>query len=220
MRLCVGIIFFVFIGGMALGKAPESSPSLTGKKAADQYFKKRKSSRVNRHQPPRVTSRTPAAVGAPRYLSLHFGTFFSEETYKWGHENKDDVGKFTAAVSYRIGEWTNSMDLLFRADFISYQVDDEKPYKISLLPMITFPDANSEFPLYFGGGVGLGVFFKQVGDESSLSLDYQLVAGGRFFNVLDGIGLSIEGGMKNQLHLLSDGQHQGVFASIGTVFAF
>jgi hypothetical protein len=86
--------------------------------------------------------------------------------------------------------------------------------------MIFFPDANSRFPLYFGGGAGLGVFFKQLENESALSFDYQLVAGARFFDLIDNFGLMIETGMKNHILLFSDGQFNGVFLTVGGVFNF
>ncbi|MCB0356242.1 MAG: hypothetical protein KDD40_04505, partial [Bdellovibrionales bacterium] len=124
----------------------------TGKKAADKFFTKRKSAAKNSSSP----SRSPASAGAPRYLALQFGLYTEEETYKWGKANKDDVSKFFAGITYRIGEWTNSMDLALRADFVSYEVDDKSPLKLSLMPIITFPDAKSGFPLYFGAGAGAG----------------------------------------------------------------
>lgn len=78
----------------------------------------------------------------------------------------------------------------------------------------------SGFPLYFGGGAGVGVFFKQLRDESSLSLDYQLVMGLRLLRLIGETGLVLETGMKNHVHLLSDGQYNGVFLTLGAAFNF
>jgi hypothetical protein len=61
---------------------------------------------------------------------------------------------------------------------------------------------------------------KQIADESILALDYSLVAGARFLNVIDTMGFMIETGLKNHIHLLSDGQFNGVFVNVGTVFTF
>jgi hypothetical protein len=47
-----------------------------------------------------------------------------------------------------------------------------------------------------------------------------LVAGARFLNVIDTMGFMIETGLKNHIHLLSDGQFNGVFVNVGTVFTF
>ena len=189
-----------------------ASARKTGRKAAEKYFVKRQKSTKS--------SRKPANIGAARYLALDFGTFVDQESYKWGTQNNNDVGKFNFGITYRLGEWINSMDLAFRADFTSYKVDDKRPLKFSVMPIVSFPDANSGFPLYFGAGAGVGVFFKQLKDESSLSFDYSLLAGVRFFNVFGSTGMNFEVGMKSHILLLSDGQYNGVYASIGAVFAF
>jgi hypothetical protein len=53
-----------------------------------------------------------------------------------------------------------------------------------------------------------------------LSFDYQLIAGVRFTNLSGRFGLFFEYGLKNHLHLLSDGQVNGTFLSGGAVFSF
>ena len=213
--LAVDLIFIAFlIPRIGTAQTESVVNKKTGKKAADKYFLKR-----NHRRKPSSPLRAPAS-GGPRYLSLHVGTFVSQDTYKWGNPVKNDVGKWTMGVTYRVGEWVNSMDLLFRADFIAYEVDDKDPLKLSLMPIVTFPDSKSGFPLYFGAGAGLGIFFKQAEEESSLSFDYQLIAGARFLDVLGSTGVFLEIGLKNHIHLLSDGQHNGVFGALGAAFTF
>jgi len=182
-----------------------------GAKAATKFFKK-----------DQETSRSPSEISSEdHFLAIHLGTFVDSDAYVWGDsEHADDPGKLNLGVTYRIGEWTNTMDLLFRVDFINYELLDGKPMKMSLLPMILFPDATSKFPLYFGAGIGPGVFFKQLPRESSVSLDYQLIAGARAFDLIENTGFFIETGLKNHLHLLSDGQFNGVFVSAGAIFTF
>ncbi len=164
--------------------------------------------------------RSPAASGE-RYMSVHVGTFLNDKQYRWGsRDHNDDVGQLVTGVTYRVGEWVNSMDLLFRGELITYEIDGEHPTKLSLMPMIAFPDAKSDFPLYFGAGAGLGLFFNQVDEESDLSLDYQIVAGLRFPELFDTMGLIFETGWKGHIHLLSSGQFDGVFLTTGLVFEF
>lgn len=182
----------------------------TGRKAAQKYFQERK-------------SRGPAAAssgGGAHYLSLHLGKAFNEASNKWGNNNVDDVGRLNIGVTYRVGEWANSMDLMFRADLFTYSLNEGNAVKLSMLPMLIFPDANSRFPLYFGAGAGLGIFLKQIRNESALSFDYQFVAGARFFDVWNSLGLMFELGMKNHFLLTSDGQYQSVFGAVGAVFSF
>ncbi len=155
------------------------------------------------------------------YLALHAGAFISDNAYSWGsHDAQSNVGKLTAGLTYRIGEWQHTMDLAARFDYSSYSLDDGSASKISLLPLITFPDAASRFPLYLGAGVGLGIFTKQINRESALSFDYQVVLGARFFDVFGATGFFIEAGLKNHILLLSDGQFNGTFVAVGPVFTF
>lgn len=155
------------------------------------------------------------------YLALHIGKYMGSQSYEWYGKSKKDVGQFTGGVTYRVDEWNGQLDWNIRLDFQEFDVGgDEKPLKFSILPLLTFPEANSKFPLYFGVGVGPGIFFKQVSGESSVSLDYQLVAGARFFDVADNVGFFIESGLKNHLHLLTSGQLNGTFLTGGALFTF
>ena len=194
----------------------------TGKKAATEYFIERKKAKSKSEPAPRQSryvNRSVSSAGE-RYLMLNIGMFFDDQSYRWGDNNQDNVADFTAGVTYRVGEWVSSMDMNFRADITSYSLDEGDTLKLSMMPVITFPDARSEFPMYFGGGAGLGVFFRQIEDESHLSFDYTVLAGVRLMNLVDNMGFTAEVGMKNHIFLLSDGQFNGAYFSIGTVFDF
>ncbi|MCB0350344.1 MAG: hypothetical protein KDD38_04115 [Bdellovibrionales bacterium] len=186
-----------------------------GRGAATDYFKKREAVREERED-------RPVRYDSERILMLDVGTFVNDKAYRWGSQKKiNDPGRAMLGVTYRMGEWRNSMDLYIRAELMTYRVDDMTPVKLSLMPIIAFPDVRSEFPLYFGAGIGAGVFFKQVGDESDLSLDYALIIGARFADVFSsGTGLFLETGLKGQVHLLSSGQQDGVYVSTGAIFSF
>jgi hypothetical protein len=107
-----------------------------------------------------------------------------------------------------------------RFDVSRFALKEESVTKFSFLPIITFPDAGSRFPLYFGAGLGIGVFGTQLNGESSLALDYHLLAGARFFNIWDMTGLFVEGGVKNHVHIFSDGQFNGTYITTGLLFTF
>lgn len=194
------------------------------KEKAGEYFKARQE---EKKEAPRATS----SDAAPRYLALHIGTFFSDQGYAWGYEDQDDIGKLDFGVDYRMGEWVNSMDWHMRINYTSYSLKEGSTgiegdaRKLSLGAILTFPDVNSKFPLYFGAGLGAGFFIKQVEDdkdngESPLALDYSVLAGARFFNVVGSTGFMVETGLKNHLLLSSDGQFNGVYVNAGCVFAF
>lgn len=180
--------------------------------ARKKYFDSRKAE---------APDRTVASEGGgSRYMSLQIGTFISQDTYKWGGPGNKNPGQLNLGVGYKIGEWSHSMDLLFKADLTTYRLDEGQALKLSFLPAIVFPDSSSGFPLYFGGGAGLGVFLKQIPDESSFAFEYSVFAGARFFDIWKGVGLAVETGIKNHILLLSDGQFNGVFFNLGMVFQF
>ena len=99
-------------------------------------------------------------------------------------------------------------------------MDEGPARKLDFLVMVMFPDVNSRFPLYFGLGAGPGFYIKQIHADSAMSLDYQLVTGARFLNVIDSLGFFVEFGLKNSLHLFSVGQYNGLFAGVGTAWMF
>lgn len=196
--------------------APIQNSPGAGKDKAKQYFQSRKNESSS--------SGSSSDTGAtPHLLALHFGGFFQGQSYNWGDNERQGAGRFNGGVTYRVGEWINSMDLSIRAEYTSYWFNDDKNQyarKLSFSPVITFPDANSRFPLYFGGGVGLGLFMHQLADESPVSFDWQAFGGVRFLNVFQSVGFMVEAGIKNHILMFSDGQFNGVFINVGSVFAF
>lgn len=202
------LVLPLFVSSLAFA---QGSQPIVGREAAAKYFQPRDSE--NDYRSVRGAS--------DHYLALHFGRHMASQSYDWGrYGQEDDVGKNQFGVTYRVGEWHNSMDLALRLDYSEFKVGGEKPTKLSFLPLVTFPDASSRFPLYFGAGVGMGVFFKQATGKSALSLDYQLIAGARFFDILENTGFFVEAGLKNHLLILSSGQFNGTFLATGLVFTF
>jgi hypothetical protein len=186
-----------------------------GRNAAARYF-----SGKDVDTNPQPTPAARESSGFERLLMLHVGGYTSSTAYEWKDSNKrTGVGKATYGVTYLFDQW-NGIDLNMRFDFNEYKIDDERATKLSLMPLWTFPMAESKFPLYFGFGAGLGVFFNQIENESNLSFDYQVIAGARFLDLIENCGAFVEFGMKNHLHLLSDGQFNGTALSAGAVFTF
>ena len=216
LRRALGIFLlsFLFIGSAWADQAPR-----VGRNAAAKYFEKRAPAESEQGNGPANNGNGGGA--SDHFLAIHIGKYMSSQAYEWGgHGKEDDVGGTNVGLTYRVEQWNNSMDLDVRVDYQEFNAAEQKESKLSLLPLITFPDASSKFPLYFGAGAGLGVFFKQVPDESPLSFDYQLILGARFFNVLENTGFFIESGLKNHILLLSSGQLNGTFVSAGAIFSF
>ena len=182
-----------------------------GEKAARKYFQAREGGKKAARR----------AVDADRFMALYFGGFVSDKQHRWGRqEREEDVGEVIFGVDYRVGEWVSSMDMMLRAELLSYELDDENPLLLNLMPIVTFPDFKGGFPLYFGAGAGVGVFFRQLENESDLSLNYNVLAGVRFPELFEKGGLMLETGLLGHVHVLSSGQFSGVYLKVGSVFAF
>jgi hypothetical protein len=175
-----------------------------GRQAAQKYFSK---------------TQVDEPAGS-RILSLHAGGYINSKSYEWGKKGvSEKTGYQTLGVTYKIGEWIRAMDFSLRIDYLQYSFLQKNPIKLSVVPLFTFPDSASNFPLYFGGGLGAGVFLSQLERESNLSLDYQLIFGFRMQDIWGHSGFFIESGIKDHVHLLSDGQFTGQFLVAGAVFS-
>lgn len=208
-------LFLILISTMNVyANAPK-----VGKRAAAKYFQAQNSSSETESY-----NREPASepLGSQdHYLALGFGSFTQSDVYKWGQDSKqEDVGKFGVDMTYRLTSDDSLFDQALRVSYNEFKPAGQHSSKLSFMYAMMLPDASSQFPLYFGIAAGPGVYLKQISEESSLSLDYQLFLGLRLFNVFESTGFYIEGGLRNHLHLASDGQFNGTFISAGAVFTF
>jgi hypothetical protein len=220
MRCVVKTLFISLFGIISFSSAAfaQNSQPKVGRDEAAKYFQVSEPQEYNTGN-----NNSSARTSGPsdHYLALSYSKYMASQSYDWGDSGQeDDVGGNSFGLTYRVGEWHNSMDLNLRLDYSEYNLAGGRPTKLSFLPLLTFPDAGSRFPLYFGIGAGLGVFFKQLDGKSAISFDYQLVAGARFFDVFENTGFFIEAGLKNHLLILSSGQLNGTFLAGGLVFTF
>jgi hypothetical protein len=208
------------------GAAP--SNGVVGRKAAQKYMgaktapQEQQQQLREQRQEPEEPRRAVASLGPDaHYLSVYIGTYLADNAYQMGQPSaQTNVGRWKAGVTYRFGEWLNSADLSMRIEVENYTLSDGSVRKISFTPIVSFPDATSKFPLYFGGGIGPGIFLQQIDSLSVLSLDYTLFAGVRFFDILKNTGAFVEAGLKNDFLLLSTGQFNGYYTTVGAIFTF
>jgi hypothetical protein len=225
-------IFALFVfSAFAFSSLPSSASEAekagrkVGRKAAAKYFGEdvkpsRKVANTESEDDEESDSEPQRRADGDNFLMLHLGSYVDSVAYSWkGAGKRDDVAKATYGITYLYDQW-GKLDVNIRGDFSEYSLDDKRATKLSLMPLWTLPGAETRFPLYFGFGVGLGVFFTQVDEESNLSVDYQLVTGARFTDLIEGAGFFIEFGLKNHLHILSDGQLNGTALSAGAIFSF
>jgi hypothetical protein len=171
--------------------------------------------------PRRYPSTVESLSSEQRYLAFGLSNYMSSDAYNWGMSGKEEgIGKWGLDMTYRVSEYNNLMDQAVRVSYTEFKPAGKRASKMSFMYALTLPDAGSKFPLYFGFAAGPGIFFKQLEDESSLSLDYQLFLGLRLFNLFESAGFYIEAGLKNHLQLTSDGQVNGNYISTGAIFTF
>lgn len=207
---------FVFIfGSLTFADAPK-----VGRKAAERYFQGERAA-DKRNVATDGGSRSSSRGASDHYMALGFGTFSESTAYNWGQNGKEEkVGKWGVDLTYRFVEQEYLFDQALKVSYNEFEPAAESVNKLSFLYAVTLPEAGSKFPLYFGAAGGLGAYLKQISQESLLSFDYQLYLGLRVFDVFDGMGLYIEGGLRNHMHLTSDGQFNGTFLSLGSIFVF
>lgn len=225
------ITIIVTISALTSAHAQANSAPKVGKKAAAKYFQARNQD-YEPGEEPKTVKRKPAQNATSKdgglgredhYLTFGLGTYTQSDVYNWGGDGKEEnIAKFGVEMSYRLtlAEEGALFDHSMRVAYNEFKPHDERTSKLSFLYALTLPDASSQFPLYFGVAAGPGIFLKQIGSESFMSLDYQLFLGIRLFNIYENTGFYIEGGLRNHVQLFSDGQLNGTFVSAGGVFTF
>jgi len=155
-----------------------------------------------------------------RALWLHLGQYTDSQAYQWGTTSPlTGVGQGNYGITYLFDQW-HSMDLSFRADFSEYSVQGVRATQLALMPLVTFPRIQSSFPLYFGVGIGPGIFLQQANNASNICLDYEVLMGLRFMQLAGPLGFFVEFGLKNSLFVLSQGQFNGTVFDLGLIFNF
>ena len=193
---------------------------VVGRKAAAKYFQARGDNSYEASSVPRFPSTIEPLGSEDHYMALGISSYTSSKAYKWGVNNEQEVAKTGIDMTYRLTQDYELFDEVIRVSYNTYKPAGQKASKMSFLYGMTFPDATSKFPLYFGFAVGPGIFFNQIDGESTIALDYQMFLGLRLFNLFEKTGFFVEGGIKNHLHLTSDGQLNGTYVSAGAVFTF
>jgi hypothetical protein len=155
-----------------------------------------------------------------RLFTLGLGSFLSSRAYQWSSsDTEDSIGRMVYGFSYDFSDW-NHFDFTLRVQYQEYQVRGERISKLSFQPSLSLPQSKYKFPVYFGAGLGGGIFFNQPQGESPLSLDYKLFVGLRVADLIDRTGFLVEWALENHLHAFSDGQMVGQTLMAGLTFSF
>ncbi len=196
-----------------------------GRKAAAKYFSNDRGVSQYEEAQKIANESVDTLSGDDRFLTFGVSNYVGTDSYKWGQDYQKDIGKWGVDMTYRLGVVKNAFDEALRISYTEYELatpnlEVKRAGKMSFLYTLLLPDAGTKFPLYFGVGFGPGIYFKQLENESPISLDYQLFFGLRMFDLFENAGFYIEAGMKNHLHVTSDGQLNGNYLGLGGIFTF
>ena len=155
-----------------------------------------------------------------QHIALHLALFPESKSHQWGESPSSVKAISNIGLTAYLDNLNSFVDQFIRVELTAYGVKDEHLNKVSFIPVFIFPDIASQFPLYLGAGMGASIFSQQIKNESIVALDYQLFTGIRLLSPKEPIGLFVEAGLKNHIHILSDGQLNSSYLSGGLVWSF
>lgn len=196
------VLMVVLVGGVQ-----QLMAASTGKGAAMKYFSKKPSAQI------RTSPAQTKPTGDSGLMAFSVGTLVSSKSYQW-------LGNDFQGWNVDIGYRPASKGYFGRSYHLEYQKFTdvvEELSKMSFLMSFSFPRRLS-FPVYVGIAAGPGFFFKQKDDESEFTFDYKAYLGVRLNQAHS--QYFIQSGVKNHVHMLSDGQFIGWFVSSGVAYKF
>lgn len=186
----------------------QSSSSNTGRDAAMKYFTRKRLT---------TSQRSPQSTAAPsgdHILALSVGNLLNSKSYNWLGEDPKGWNLELFYQNATEGYFGQGYHLELQKFSESGSPDLSK---VSFLVSFTFPRRLS-FPVYLGAAAGPGYFFQQKQNESEFTIDYKAWLGLRLLD--DRSQYFLQSGVKNHVHVLSDGQFIGWFISSGVAYKF
>ncbi len=204
----ISLKFLLLFGLLGALRPEQGLAAATGKSAAMKYFSKKA-------KQPRLSSRAPAsaAVTGQGLLGLAVGSLINSKSYGWVDE---ELTGWNMEVSYlRAGRGTFAQG--FHLELQKFGAQGQDLTKLAFLLSFNFPRRLS-FPVYIGVSAGPSFFLEQKDEESEFALDYKAYLGLRLNEAHS--QYFIQSGVKNHVHVLSDGQFVGWFVSSGVAYKF
>lgn len=194
------LILFLFLAGVQ-----QASASSKGRDAAMKYFTKK-----NKRQ---LASQPVYDPGNSRLIAIAVGSLIDSKNYQW---TQDQLSGWNAEIFYHQAT-KGYFGQGYHLELQKFAGENREFSKVSFLLSFTFPRKLS-FPVYLGVAGGPGYFTKQLKGESAFSFDYKAFLGFRLNEIHS--QYFIQGGIKNHVHVLSDGQFIGWFVSSGVAYRF
>lgn len=180
----------------------------TGKEAVMKYFAPGRSGQSM------IVNREPASLpGNDNLIALSVSGLFNSKSYGWTEESLKGWGVEASYQSPMASFFTRG----FHLEYQKYITDRAELGKVSLLMSFTFP-RRLDFPVFLAIAAGPGYFTKQKANESEFTIDYKGYAGLRFTQ--QNTQYFLQSGVKNHVHMLSDGQFISWYFSSGVAYKF
>ena len=199
------IIVFSLIAFSSHGESSDRDKSSGYKYVLRNYFSERKPN-VESHQ------------GSPRNLGLYVGTSLYGEM---DQEILKPFSSVTLGYSQRIKEVPAIGDFNIRVELLYMTLSTHREWLVDIVPVFVLPDVRSGFPIYVGGGGGVGLFPRHlVRKKPALSLNAQLFAGMRIVDWYENGGAFGEASVKMHLPFYDTKLYMEVFLTLGCLFSF
>lgn len=136
------------------------------------------------------STKTPSYDEDTRIFSLSGGSDF----YRINSKRKfKPVSTVFLSFTQDIRELEKLGNLQLRASLATVKLERDTEISFELTPLLTFPEIQTSFPMYFGLGFGLGFYpFYIVQKKPSFSLHSPFLIGFRFFELYSNLGAGAE----------------------------
>lgn len=109
------------------------------------------------------------------------------------------VSSASLSFTQKVAEIRNVGDIQLRPSLLVSQMETGKEISLELSSLMTFPEIQRRFPLYYGAGLGLGFYpFYVLEKKSTLSFHSSFLLGLRFFEIYYNLGGGLEFDLKIQ----------------------
>ena len=186
----------------------QASAADTGKAAAMKYFSKNAKRQIKTRSPQSIPT-----AGGDRLLAVAVGSLLNARSYQWTEE---ELAGWNVELFYQ-KPTSGYFGQGFHLELQKFANEVDEFSKVSFLVRFTFPRRLS-FPVYLGVAAGPGFFLEQREDESDFAFDYKAYLGVRLNE--PNSQYFFQSGVKNHVHVLSDGQFIGWYVSSGVAYKF
>lgn len=176
-----------------------------GKKAADSYILSTYMTKANQYE--KNTKSRGYSIGI--YL-----THFTISTAYHSPLSPKEQG-FSSGLIY-LQEFSASSNLFFRGH-LSLDKSNNRHWSLSVIPLILY----NLSPIYVGaGGPGLNFFLNAPDSNNVFALDWQILAGIRFFEIFNFFNFFIEARWKNPFNIFDTSQRKTIHFLAGVLLLF